>query len=69
LDITGRVCFDHYINPAYRAGSGYVWLFKQDYDGYKFPEEKPKVLDLMKYGLDIDESLYTRAEDLVEMSL
>jgi radical SAM superfamily enzyme YgiQ (UPF0313 family) len=69
LDITGRLCFDHYINPAYRAGSGYIWLFKQDYDGYKFPEEKPKVLDLMKYGLDIDESLYTRAEDLVEMSL
>jgi radical SAM superfamily enzyme YgiQ (UPF0313 family) len=69
LGITGRVCFDHYINPAYRAGSGYVWLFKQDYDGYKFPEEKPKVLDLMKYGLEIDESLYTRAEDLVEMSL
>ncbi len=69
LEITGKVCFDHYINPAYRMDSGYVWLFKQDYDGYKFPEEKPEVLDLIKYGLRIDESLYTRAEDLVEMSL
>jgi len=69
LDFTSRVCFDHFINPAYRMGSGYVWLFKQDYDGYKFPEEKSKVLDLIKYGLEIDESLYTRAEDLVEMSL
>jgi len=69
LNITGRVCFDHFINPAYRVGSGYVWLFKQDYDGYKFPEEKPKVLELIKQGLEIDESLYIRAEDLVEMSL
>ena len=69
LDITGKVCFDHYINPAYRVGSGYVWLFKQDYDGYKFPEEKPKFLELVKQGLEIDESLYMRAEDLVEMSL
>jgi len=69
LDITGRVCFDHFINPAYRVGSGYVWLFKQDYDGYKFPEEKPKVLELVKQGLEIDESLYMRAEDLIEMSL
>ena len=69
LDITGKVCFDHYINPAYRVGAGYVWLFKQDYNGYKFPREKPKVLELVKQGLEIDESLYIHAEDLVEMSL
>jgi len=69
LDITGKICFDHFINPAYKVGSSYVWLFKQDYDGYKFPEEKPKVLELVKQGLDIDESLYMRVEDLVEMSL
>ncbi len=69
LKITGKVCFDHYINPAYRVESGYVWLFKQDYNGYKFPEEKPKVLELVKQGLEIDESLYMRAEDLVEKSL
>jgi len=69
LDITGKVCFDHYINPAYRVESGYVWLFKQDYNGYKFPDEKPKVLELVKQGLEIDESLYIHAKDLVEMSL
>lgn len=69
LDITGKVCFDHFINPAYRAEVGYVWLFKQDYNGYKFPEEKPKVLNLVKQGLEIDESLYINAEDLVEMAL
>ncbi|MDH5389827.1 MAG: radical SAM protein, partial [Candidatus Bathyarchaeota archaeon] len=69
LDITGKVCFDHFINPAYKVGSSYVWLFKQDYDGYKFPDEKPRVLELVTQGLEIDESLYIRAEDLVEMSL
>ncbi len=69
LKITGKVCFDHYINPAYRVESGYVWLFKQDYNGYKFPDEKPKVLELVKQGLEIDESLYIHAKDLVEMSL
>ena len=69
LDITGKVCFDHFINPAYKVGSSYVWLFKQDYGGYKFPDEKPRVLELVTQGLEIDESLYIRAEDLVEMSL
>lgn len=69
LNINGRVCFDHYINPAYKTSYGQVWLFKQDYDGYKFPEEKPKVLELIKHGLEIDESIYVSAEDLVEMPL
>jgi radical SAM superfamily enzyme YgiQ (UPF0313 family) len=69
LDIKGKVCFDHFINPAYKVGSSYVWLFKQDYDGYKFPDEKPRVLELVTQGLEIDESLYIRVEDLVEMSL
>jgi radical SAM superfamily enzyme YgiQ (UPF0313 family) len=69
LEITGNVCFDHFVNPAYMVGSSYVWLFKQDYDGYKFPEEKPKVLNSIKHGLEIDESLYIRVEDLVELSL
>ena len=69
LDITGRVRFDHYMNPAYRMGSGYVWLFKQHYEGYKFPEEKSEVLAIIKNGLGIDESLYKWAKDLVEMPL
>lgn len=58
LDITGKVCFDHANNPAFRSDSSYTWLFKQDYNGYKFPEEKPLVLNILKKGLEIDESLY-----------
>ena len=66
LDVTSRVCFDHYINPAYKVGSEYVWLFKQDHDGYKFPAEKAEVLKVIDSGLEIDESLYVRAEELIE---
>ena len=69
LEMTGKVCFDHFINPSYRGRSGRVWLFRQSYEGYKFPEEKPEVLDQINIGLDIDESRYIRAEDLVGMSL
>lgn len=69
LEISGRLCFDHYINPAYRTNYGHVWLFKQDYNGYKFPDEKPKVLEIIDYGLKIDEKLYVRAEDLIEKPL
>jgi radical SAM superfamily enzyme YgiQ (UPF0313 family) len=69
IEITGRVCFDHFINPAYNKGSGYVWLFKQNYDGYKFPEEKDEVIRLVKSGLKIGESLFIHAKDLVDKSL
>jgi radical SAM superfamily enzyme YgiQ (UPF0313 family) len=69
LDITGRVCFDHFINPAYKVDAQRVWLFKQDYNGYKLPEEKPKILHRIKYGLEINESFFIRAEDLVKKSL
>ncbi|MGQ9571915.1 MAG: radical SAM protein [Dehalococcoidia bacterium] len=43
LDVTSRVCFDHYANPP---------IFRQDWEGYKFPEEKPAVLELMKHTFD-----------------
>ena len=69
LKITGRVCFDHFINPAYKVDSQRVWLFKQDYNGYKLPEEKPKILLQIERGLDLDESLFVRPEDLVEKLL
>jgi len=68
LEITGKLCFDHFINPAYKTVLGIVWLFKQDYDGYKMPEEKARVLEIIDNGLKIDESLYVRAEELSQLS-
>ena len=66
LNVTGKVCFDHYINPSFGTDSGYVWLFRQDHKGYKFPEEKGGVLRRIEYGLSIDQSRYMHAEQLSE---
>ena len=49
LSITGRVCFDHAGNH-WRNRDGQL-LFTQSYEGYKFPEEKQTVLDLIDEGL------------------
>jgi len=42
LDVTSRVCFDHVANPP---------IFRQDWEGYKFPEERAAVLDLVGRAL------------------
>jgi radical SAM superfamily enzyme YgiQ (UPF0313 family) len=57
LDVTSRVCFDHTYNTLYRSGQYYIPLMAQDYNGYKFPEEKGIVLELVNKGLGMDESL------------
>jgi radical SAM superfamily enzyme YgiQ (UPF0313 family) len=49
LSVTGRVCFDHAGN-YWRNRQGQL-LFTQSYEGYKFPEEKQVVLDLIDEGL------------------
>lgn len=49
LDVTSRVCFDHLMNAwTDRRGEP---LFRGDHEGYPFPEEKPKVLALIREGL------------------
>jgi len=53
LDVTSRVCFDHMMN-SWRNRRGGL-LFHQDYEGYKFPEEKQHVLDLIQEGLSVGE--------------
>jgi radical SAM superfamily enzyme YgiQ (UPF0313 family) len=53
LDVTSRVCFDHMMNSWKNRYGGL--LFHQDYEGYKFPEEKPRVLELIQGGLDLGE--------------
>jgi radical SAM superfamily enzyme YgiQ (UPF0313 family) len=65
LSVTSRLCFDHFVN-SWRNESGGL-LFKQDYEGYKFPEEKEKVLELIEEGLRVKESLHIDPKDLVHM--
>ncbi|MBL7101357.1 MAG: radical SAM protein [Desulfobacteraceae bacterium] len=49
LNVTSKVCFDHAGNYWRNRNGGL--LFSQSYEGYKFPEEKPKVLRLIEEGL------------------
>ena len=49
LNVTSRVCFDHAGN-YWKNRKGRL-LFSHSYEGYKFPEEKQTVLDLIEEGL------------------
>jgi radical SAM superfamily enzyme YgiQ (UPF0313 family) len=49
LDVTAKVCFDHAAN-YWRNRQGGL-LFSQSYEGYKFPEQKARVLELIDEGL------------------
>jgi len=53
LEVTSRVCFDHMMNSWKNRHGGL--LFHQDYEGYKFPEEKKRVLELIQEGLAVGE--------------
>lgn len=55
LDVTGRVCFDHAGNYWRNPRGGLV--FSHDYEGYKFPEEKSRVLSLIEEGMKADNPL------------
>jgi radical SAM superfamily enzyme YgiQ (UPF0313 family) len=65
LTVTSRVCFDHMMN-GWRKESGEL-LFTQDDEGYKFPEEKRMVLELIEEGLRVSESMHIDAKDTVAM--
>jgi len=49
LNVTSKVCFDHAGNYWHNRHGGL--LFSQSYEGYKFPEEKTRVLELIDEGL------------------
>jgi radical SAM superfamily enzyme YgiQ (UPF0313 family) len=49
LEVSSKVCFDHAGNFWKNRHGGL--LFSQSYEGYQFPEEKPKVLALIEEGL------------------
>jgi len=67
LDVTSRVCFDHFLNAWYQDTAHRRTLFTQDYNGYKFPEEKEEVLELIEEGLRLDESLHLHVKDMIEL--
>jgi radical SAM superfamily enzyme YgiQ (UPF0313 family) len=65
LTVTSRLCFDHMMN-AWHKESGEL-LFTQDYEGYKFPEEKERTLKLIEEGLRVSESMHLDVRHLVGM--
>ena len=65
LNVTASVCFDHNMNSWTNSRGGL--LFHQDYEGYKFPEEKPLVLELIREGLSVDESRHIDIKELIAM--
>ena len=65
LQVTSRLCFDHNYNPMYWSGNALIPLFTQDYEGYKFPEEKEVVLGLINQGLQLDEKVFIDVRDSV----
>lgn len=69
LNVTSRLCFDHFLNSWYKDKSRRYTLFKQDYEGYKLPDEKKKILELIEEGLKIDESVHIHVKDIIGMTL
>ncbi len=49
LDVTSRVCFDHAGN-GWAAPNGML-LLSQSYEGYKFPDQKSSLLELIETGI------------------
>ena len=49
LNVTSKICFDHAGNYWRNRNGGL--LFSHGYEGYKFPEEKTRVLELIAEGL------------------
>jgi biotin synthase-like enzyme len=57
LEVSSRVCFDHMAN-YWQASDGGL-LFSHDYEGYKFPEWKLNVLELIEEGLQYKQMVPT----------
>jgi len=51
LNFNSKVCFDHAGN--YWRGKNGGLLFSQSYEGYQFPDEKPRVLKLIDEGIEV----------------
>lgn len=63
LEVNSKVCFDHAMNAwADRRGA---LLFRRNYEGYQFPQEKPLLLERIREGLAVDESMHVHARQLM----
>ena len=51
LNVASKVCFDHAGN--YWRGQRGGLLFSQSYEGYRFPDEKARVLKLIEEGIEV----------------
>jgi radical SAM superfamily enzyme YgiQ (UPF0313 family) len=67
LNIESRLCFDHFMNSWYRDITHSHPLFRRDFEGYKLPEEKTKVLELIDIGLNSNELVHIHVKELMEM--
>ena len=53
LNAASKVCFDH--DGNYWRNRGGQRLFSLSYEGYQFPDEKPRILELIEEGLKAQE--------------
>lgn len=65
LEVSSRVCFDHMMNAWVDRRGGL--LFRQDYEGYRFPEEKALVMERIREGLAVPESMHRDARKLTRV--
>jgi len=63
LEVTSRVCFDHGMNAWVDRRGGL--LFRRDYEGYRFPDEKPLLLERVREGLAVEEAMHVHVRDLM----
>ncbi len=63
LEVSSKVCFDHAMNAWADRDGGL--LFRRDYEGYKFPQEKALLLERIREGLAVDESMHVHARQLM----
>ena len=63
LEVGSKVCFDHAMN-SWRDRRGGL-LFRQDYEGYQFPHERPLLLERIREGLAVSESEHVHVRELM----
>jgi len=66
LNFSGRLVFDHSMNSW--CNQNRRPLFSLDHEGYQFPQQKDKVIELIELGLGLEESRHIHVEELIKYS-